>query len=106
MGKSILDIEQLNRTINALTGYSMAKNLREKIPKEDTLYIQDVNTNATAKFVSELPGFDVIVAKSAREVAEKAVSTNILIVSSQYNDETLFSFFQFYELSRSLNVPL
>jgi hypothetical protein len=52
----------------------MAKNLRQKIPKEDTLYIQDVNAAATSKFVEELAGHSVVVAKSAREVAEKAVS--------------------------------
>jgi hypothetical protein len=51
----------------------MAKNLREKIPKSDTLYIQDVNTDATTKFVQEFPDYPIVVAKSAREVAENAV---------------------------------
>jgi hypothetical protein len=51
----------------------MAKNLREKIPKGDTLYIQDVNTDATTKFIQEFPDYPIIVAESAREVAENAV---------------------------------
>jgi len=56
-----------------VTGYNMAKNLRQKIPATDTLYIQDVNSTATSNFVQELAGHSVVVAKSAREVAEKAV---------------------------------
>lgn len=58
-----------------MIGYNMAKNLRQKIPKEDTLIIQDVNKAATEKFVTEFPGASIVVAKDAREVAEKAVSS-------------------------------
>ncbi|KAK9371768.1 6-phosphogluconate dehydrogenase [Lipomyces chichibuensis] len=56
-------------------GYNMAKNLRSKIPPSDTLFICDTNANATAKFVQELSAtdkFDIRVAKSARELAEKS----------------------------------
>jgi len=42
------------------------------MPKEDTLFIRDRNTEIMAKFVDEV-GNGVEVAKSAREVAEKSV---------------------------------
>jgi hypothetical protein len=51
----------------------MAKNLREKIPTDDVLMIQDVNTDAVKKFVDELSGFNVIVADNARAIAERSV---------------------------------
>jgi hypothetical protein len=52
----------------------MAKNLRAKIPAEDTLFVQDVNTAASKKFLEEHPQ-GVRVAANVREVAEKAVCT-------------------------------
>lgn len=58
--------------VGVAVGYPMAKNLRAKMPKEDTLFIRDRNTEIMAKFVDEV-GNGVEVAKSAREVAEKAV---------------------------------
>lgn len=51
----------------------MAKNLRAKLPKEDTLYIQDVNSAATEKFMSTGLDENVKVASSPRELAENAV---------------------------------
>jgi hypothetical protein len=51
----------------------MAKNLRTKIPKDDVLYIQDINAEATKKFVDDMAGYSVHVASSARELAEKSV---------------------------------
>ena len=50
----------------------MAKNLRAKIPAEDTLFVHDVNTAATKQFLDEHPQ-GVRVAENVREVAEKAV---------------------------------
>ena len=50
----------------------MAKNLRAKVPAEDTLFIHDVNTAATQKFLEENPT-GVRVAENVREIAEKAV---------------------------------
>lgn len=50
----------------------MAKNLRAKIPAEDTLFVHDVNTAATERFSEEHP-HGVSVASSVREVAENAV---------------------------------
>jgi hypothetical protein len=50
----------------------MARNLRAKIPAEDTLYVHDVNTAATKKFLEEHPQ-GVRVASNVREVAENAV---------------------------------
>ena len=50
----------------------MAKNLRAKLPINDTLVIQDVNLEATKKFLQENPE-GVGIADSARDVGEKAV---------------------------------
>lgn len=58
--------------VRVAVGYPMAKNLRAKMPKEDTLFIRDRNTEIMAKFVDEV-GNGVEVANSAREVAEKSV---------------------------------
>jgi len=52
----------------------MARNLRAKLPAEDTLFIQDINTAATQKFLDENP-HGVRIADNVREVAEKAVCT-------------------------------
>lgn len=53
----------------------MAKNLRAKVPAEDTLFVHDVNTAASKKFLEENPT-GVRVAENVREIAEKAVSSN------------------------------
>ncbi|KAF2032713.1 3-hydroxyisobutyrate dehydrogenase [Setomelanomma holmii] len=52
-------------------GYNMANNLRAKIPAEDTLFVHDVNTAATKKFLEEHPQ-GVRVANSVRDAAEKS----------------------------------
>ncbi|KAL5400036.1 hypothetical protein PMIN06_001073 [Paraphaeosphaeria minitans] len=52
-------------------GFAMARNLRAKIPAEDTLFVQDVNTAASKKFLQENPA-GVRVADNVREIAEKA----------------------------------
>ncbi|KAL3461032.1 NAD binding domain of 6-phosphogluconate dehydrogenase-domain-containing protein [Aspergillus heterothallicus] len=53
-------------------GHGMAKNLRQKIPNSDTLYIYDVNSEVLAKFKREFGGGvrDVIIAESPREIGE------------------------------------
>ncbi|PYH94894.1 hypothetical protein BO71DRAFT_429527 [Aspergillus ellipticus CBS 707.79] len=61
-------------------GYFMAKNLRAKIPAMDTLIIRDVNEDSTSRFVKEASeaakssgaGDDVVIAQTARELAEKS----------------------------------
>ncbi|TID25934.1 3-hydroxyisobutyrate dehydrogenase [Venturia nashicola] len=53
-------------------GYRMAKNLREKIPADDVLMVQDVNKDAVKRFVKELSGFHVIASESARAIAEQS----------------------------------
>lgn len=58
--------------LTRLPGYPMARNLRAKIPAEDTLFVHDVNTAATKQFLEEHPQ-GVRVAENVREVAEKAV---------------------------------
>jgi hypothetical protein len=65
----------------------MAKNLRAKIPAEDTLFVHDVNTAATKKFLDEHPQ-GVRVADNVREVAEKAVCV-IPFSFSLSNDELI-----------------
>jgi hypothetical protein len=59
-------------------GYPMAKNLRAKIPRADTLIICDVNKDVLHKFVEEVDTpkreLNVRIAADAREVAEKSVS--------------------------------
>lgn len=54
----------------------MAKNLRAKIPKSDTMVINDVNDAATQQFVEEFG--NVTIAKSVREVAEQTVCSSHL----------------------------
>lgn len=62
------------------TGFAMAKNLRAKIPAEDTLFIQDVNTATSKKFLDENPQ-GVRIADNVREVAEKAVCSISFLLS-------------------------
>jgi hypothetical protein len=57
-------------------GYPMAKNLREKINKDDTMVINDVNAAATQQFVKEVGG-NVTIAKTVREVAEQTVRATL-----------------------------
>ncbi len=65
-------LEQLKAWLTC-AGFPMAKNLRAKLPKEDTLYIQDVNPAATERFMSTELDENVTVASSPRELAENAV---------------------------------
>lgn len=57
----------------------MARNLRRKIPEQDTLYVYDVNSAAAAKFKKDSRSANeaersVVVADGPRAVAESAVS--------------------------------
>jgi hypothetical protein len=67
----------------------MAKNLREKIPSDDVLMIQDVNKDAVRRFVEELSGFNVIPAENAREIAERSVRQHCFpqIYNLPFNDD-------------------
>jgi hypothetical protein len=62
----------------------MAKNLRQKVPKEDTLYIHDVNSAVLAQFQKELSDYKVQISQSAREVAELSVSVPSKVVATSY----------------------
>ncbi|OJJ44986.1 hypothetical protein ASPZODRAFT_70682, partial [Penicilliopsis zonata CBS 506.65] len=58
-------------------GYNMAKNLRAKMPAEDTLVIRDINSDAMQRFVAETKAAGserVEIAASPREVAEKSTT--------------------------------
>ncbi|KAF2083687.1 hypothetical protein K490DRAFT_69573 [Saccharata proteae CBS 121410] len=48
----------------------MARNLRQKLPKGDTLVVNDINPDAPARLVSELGAEGIRVAETVREVAE------------------------------------
>jgi 3-hydroxyisobutyrate dehydrogenase-like beta-hydroxyacid dehydrogenase len=58
-------------------GFAMASNVRKKIPKEATLYINDINTAACERFKKEYSSFGAIeIVSTAREAAQNA---NVLI---------------------------
>ena len=70
-------------------GYPMAKNLRAKLPATDNLIIHDKNTEATSNFVKEMglaasnarageKGFNIDIASSVRDVAERSVSPALI----------------------------
>ena len=56
----------------------MAKNLRAKIPEGDSMIVFDVNSSSVEKFVKEAEPSKVEVAKGPRDVAQNAVSHNVL----------------------------
>ena len=51
----------------------MAKNLRAKIPEEDSMMVFDVNSSSCKKFTQEATPANIQIAKGPREVAEYAV---------------------------------
>jgi len=53
-------------------GYSMAKNLRAKIPEADTLTVFDVNKSSLERFSKEAVPSNVVLAQNPREVAENS----------------------------------
>jgi hypothetical protein len=61
----------------------MARNLQSKLPSSDTLLIQDINADATKRFMEEVKatsvGATVEVASNVREVSESSVSIYNLI---------------------------
>ena len=58
----------------------MASNLRKKIPKESTLYINDVDTAAVERFVKEFSSVGPIqVLNSAKEITEHSVLEQKLV---------------------------
>jgi hypothetical protein len=70
----------------------MARNLRAKIPAEDTLFVHDVNTAATKKFLEENPQ-GVRVAENVREVAENAVCTSMsfnFLLQALHDDQLFY----------------
>jgi 3-hydroxyisobutyrate dehydrogenase-like beta-hydroxyacid dehydrogenase len=54
-------------------GYAMAKNIRQKIPRESTLYINDINTSTCERFRSQYISFgNIEIVPTARDAAENA----------------------------------
>lgn len=71
----------------------MAKNLRTKIKKDDTLFIHDVNEQVTKQFVEEFGSAGpVTAAKDVREVAENAVSRDISSMLTSHSHDELYYF--------------
>jgi len=57
-------------------GFPMASNLRKKIPKESTLYVNDVDQSAVQRFVQEHESYGPVkVLSSAKEITEHSVIT-------------------------------
>jgi 3-hydroxyisobutyrate/3-hydroxypropionate dehydrogenase len=55
-------------------GFPMATNLRKKIPKECTLYVNDVDKAAVERFVKEISQYGPVeVCATAKEITEKSV---------------------------------
>lgn len=63
----------------------MAKNLRAKIAKTDTLVVHDVNPEAVKSFLAEHGDSVTEAAADVRQVAEKSVSLCSLLVPT-YSD--------------------
>jgi hypothetical protein len=59
-------------------GYNMARNLQSKLPSSDTLLIQDINVDATKRFMEEAKatsaGATIRIANDVREASEDSVS--------------------------------
>ncbi|KAK5059849.1 hypothetical protein LTR84_009732 [Exophiala bonariae] len=53
-------------------GYSMAQNLRAKIPEADTLTVFDVNKSSLERFSKEAVPSNVVLAQNPREVVENS----------------------------------
>ncbi|GAB7349174.1 hypothetical protein MBLNU459_g8109t1 [Dothideomycetes sp. NU459] len=66
-------------------GYEMAMNIRKKMSSSSTLYINDVNKAACAKFKEEYSSFGpVSILDSAREVAEHADTLISIVPAAQH----------------------
>jgi 3-hydroxyisobutyrate/3-hydroxypropionate dehydrogenase len=54
-------------------GFAMASNIRKKIPRDSTLYINDINATACERFNTEYNSFGPIeIVSTARDAAEHA----------------------------------
>lgn len=84
----------------------MAKNLREKLPSDDTLIVQDINKDASRKFADELKAFQVVVADTARELAEKSVCALLLFTKHLELPDDFISFKYLHDLSWELRATL
>lgn len=83
----------------------MAKNLRTKINKNDSIFIHDVDPDICKQFVEEFKSVGpVTAAKDVREVAENSVCPYSSPVCCPLHDE-LFIFLTLYDLSCSISCP-
>lgn len=67
-------------------GFPMASNLRKKLPKESTLYINDVDTAAVDRFVQEHTSYGPVKAlSSAKAITEHSVISPLtLLIAGHY----------------------
>ena len=94
----------------------MAKNLRAKIPAEDTLLVHDRDEKAVAQFVKEIgiaaagtgrsdKGMGIEVISSPREVAERSVSSQLshpISPSPGQSHQMMIDYSQTHDLSREV----
>jgi len=68
----------IEQFLTVTKGYNMARNLQSKLPSSDTLLIQDINVDATKRFMEEAEatsaGANVRIARDVREASENSVS--------------------------------
>jgi 3-hydroxyisobutyrate dehydrogenase-like beta-hydroxyacid dehydrogenase len=65
-------------------GYAMAANVRQKIPAESTLYINDINTSACSRFKEQYSSYGPIeIVSTAREAAENAKALISIVPDGQ-----------------------
>lgn len=70
----------------------MARNLRANIPAEDALYVHDINSASSERFLADhIEG--VRVAKDVRSIANQAVCHFNLRTSVSFCDDFLFLYF-------------
>jgi 3-hydroxyisobutyrate dehydrogenase len=66
-------------------GYGMAMNVRRKMNKKSTLFINDVDRPACEKFAQEFAAEgEIVIVDTAREVAEKADVIISIVPTSQH----------------------
>lgn len=66
-------------------GYGMATNVRKKISKNSTMYINDINAKACEQFVKECGEYGTIeIVKSAKEAASKSQILISIVPASKH----------------------
>ncbi|KAL7275658.1 hypothetical protein RUND412_001391 [Rhizina undulata] len=75
-------------------GYPMARNLRQKLPKEDTLVVYDVNKAATKQFVEELGEGVEVAGDGVVEIANKSDTIITMLPEPSHVNEVFSTILQ------------